>query len=115
MGRTLQGRVLREILGELAVNVRKLAKKAFLGATNEIVDQLTKDRFIDTLVDKDLRIHIREGSPAKLDDAVSRGIQLEAIHEAENNKTRVHPHVRAIRLLETAKPDLPDPMTALLE
>ena len=36
----------------MAISVRKLAKKAFPGATNEIVDQLAKDRFIDTLVDK---------------------------------------------------------------
>ena len=86
-------RVSGEKLGELAANVCKLAKKAFPGATNEILDQLAKDRFIDALVDKDLRIRIREGSPAKLDDAFSRGIQLEAIHKAENNKTRVRPHV----------------------
>ena len=32
-----------------------------------------------------------------------------------NNKTQVRPHVRAIWLLETVKPDLPHPMTALLE
>ena len=97
-------RVSGEKLGELAANVRKLAKKAFPGATNEIVDQLAKDRFIDALVDKDLRIRIREGSPAKLDDAVSRGIQLEAIHEAENNKTRLLDKVeRSVSLHEVTE------------
>ena len=72
-----------EKLVDLSAGISKLARKAFPGAPAELVDQLARDRFIEALRSRDLRIRIREGTPKTLDEAVSRAIQLEAIYEAE--------------------------------
>ena len=72
-----------EKLVDLSAGISKLARRAFPGAPAELVDQLARDRFIEALRSRDLRIRIREGTPKTLDEAVSRAIQLEAIYEAE--------------------------------
>ncbi|KAK3746111.1 hypothetical protein QZH41_015524, partial [Actinostola sp. cb2023] len=103
-----------EKLIDLSAAIGKLARKAFPGAPAEIVDQLAKDRFIEALRSRDLRIKIREGSPKTLDNAVSRAIQLESIYEAEGGKTIATKPVHVVQQHDNHH-RTDDAMTALLE
>ena len=85
-----------ERLGELAAAVRKLCRLAYPTAGADLVDQLAVDQFIDALDGRDTRLKVRETNPATLDEAVSRALQLEAMAEAENQRTRSSQNVRLV-------------------
>ena len=80
-------RASNEKLVDLSSAIAKLARKAFPGAPSDLVNQLAKDRFVEALCNRELRIKIHKGLPKTLDEAVSRAIQLESIYEAESGKT----------------------------
>ena len=63
------------------------------------------DRFIGALVDRDLRIRIREGNPKSLDEAISRAVQLEPIYEGENGHKKQPVHVQTVHTNEASAED----------
>jgi hypothetical protein len=56
---------------------------AYPTATAEIRETLTKDQFVDALVDSEMRIRIKQARPRNLNDAIQLAVELEAYNRAE--------------------------------
>lgn len=108
-------RQTNERLSELAGAIRKLGRLAYPTAGADIIDQLAKDQFIDALDGRETRLKVRETNPATLDDAVSRALQLEAMDEAESQRSRPSRHVRAVESSTGGDDATSDRLTELLE
>ena len=76
----------KETLTELASQIRTLANRAYPTASADLLDELSRDQFLEALTDKALRIKVKESDPSNLDQALTRALQLEALHEAENRR-----------------------------
>lgn len=59
-----------ETLTELAVDVERLVRLAYLEAAEAMVEVLAEDQFIDALPEEDMRQHIGQNKPASLRDAL---------------------------------------------
>lgn len=84
-----QGRVLslasrkrREALGSVKFFM-EVGQKSVPEAAKELQDSLAKDQFIDALVDREIRLKLRESGGKMLDEVVSHALQIEAMCEAE--------------------------------
>ena len=83
---------------------------------NSWINSVARDRFIEALRSRDLRIRIREGTPKTLDEAVSRAIQLEAIYEAEGGGGKSPEKlVHVVEQHDQPKQHADDVMTTLLQ
>jgi hypothetical protein len=72
-----------ESLPELGQAIRRLANLAYPNATAEIRETLSKDQFVDALVDSEMRIRIKQARPRNLNDAIQLAVELEAYNRAE--------------------------------
>ena len=72
-----------ESLPELGQAIRRLANLAYPTATAEIRETLSKDQFVDALVDSEMRIRIKQARPKNLNDAIQLAVELEAYNRAE--------------------------------
>ena len=77
-----------ETLQTLHQEIQRLASLAFRGLWSEAKDVIARDAFIDSLLDGDLTLKIREREPATLDQAVKIAIRLESYIAAANNDRR---------------------------
>ena len=77
-----------ENLVDFASAVRRLATKAYPGVDAGLVDELAKDQFIDGLQSREMRLKVREAAPRTLDDALARAIQIEAMYQAEAQRSQ---------------------------
>jgi hypothetical protein len=77
-----------ETLQTLHQEIQRLASLAFRGPWSEATDVIARDAFIDSLLDGDLALKIREREPATLDQAVKIAIRLESYIAAANNDRR---------------------------
>jgi hypothetical protein len=68
---------------ELGQVIRRLAKLAYPTATTEIRETLSKDQFVDALVDSEMRIRIKQARPRNLNDAIQLAVELETYNRAE--------------------------------
>jgi hypothetical protein len=73
---------LRQRAGEsfpqLGQSIRRLANLAYPTATAEIWKMLSKDQFVDALVDSEMRIRIKQARPRNLNDIIQLALELEA-------------------------------------
>jgi hypothetical protein len=72
-----------ESLPELGQAIRRLANLAYPTATTQIRETLSKEQFVDTLVESEMRIRIKQAGPRNLNDAIQLVIELEAYNRAE--------------------------------
>jgi hypothetical protein len=59
-----------ETLPELGQDVRRLANLAYPTAPNDVRETLAKEQFIDSLIDGDMRLRIKQARPINLNDAI---------------------------------------------
>ncbi|CAC5414114.1 unnamed protein product [Mytilus coruscus] len=72
-----------ETLPELGQDIRRLTNLAYATAPNEVRDTLAKEQFIDSLIDSDMRLRIKQARPTDLNDAIRHAVELEAFNKAE--------------------------------
>lgn len=89
-----------ETIPQLAQNVKRLTRKAYPKASEETVDILALDHFIDALPDADIRLRIREVGPKTITDAESMAVRLEAHRVADKTRGR-----QPVKSLEVGKPN----------
>ena len=79
-----------ETLPELGQAIRRLANSTYPKASSDIKETLSKDEFVDALVDSEMRIHIKQSRPSNLNEAIKLAAELEAYNRAERKS-----HLRA--------------------
>ena len=99
-----------EKLSDLSSSLRRLARKAYPEAAEELQDSLAKDQFIDALEDREIRLKLRESGPKTLDEAVSRALQIEAMYEAESRRGKG----RSVRLVQEPPPEKENELLELI-
>ena len=72
-----------ETIPELAQDIRKLAKRAYPNAVHSLRDTLTKDHFMDAIIDPDMRWKIFQSRPESLNEAARTALEYEAFQKAE--------------------------------
>ncbi|KAH3789639.1 hypothetical protein DPMN_167824 [Dreissena polymorpha] len=75
-----------ETLAELGQDIRRLANLAYPSAPTEVRDTLAKEQFIDSLVNSDLRLKVKQARPTYLNDAVRHAVELEAFFRTERRQ-----------------------------
>ena len=93
----LKGRLRRrdESLPELAEDVERLTRLAYPEASAEMIEVLSKDHFIDALIDEDSRLRLRQNKPETLRHALEQSLELESIQLANKQRSKV---VREVQL-----------------
>ncbi|XP_076050616.1 uncharacterized protein LOC143031087 [Oratosquilla oratoria] len=67
-----------EALPLLAQDVEALVRGAYPMATEDTVDMLAKDCFVDALHDRQLQIHVKQAAPKNVREALARAAEFEA-------------------------------------
>ncbi|CAG2218827.1 unnamed protein product [Mytilus edulis] len=75
-----------ETLPELGQDIRRLTNLAYATAPNEVRETLAKEQFIDSLIDSDMRLRIKQARPSDLNDAIRHAVELEAFNKAESKR-----------------------------
>ena len=73
---------------ELEQNIRKFTRQAYPAANSDLIDTLALDHFIDSLLDSEIRIRLRECSPKNIQEAETLAVKMEAqrIADWQRNK-----------------------------
>jgi hypothetical protein len=97
----LRGRVKSkdESLQELAHDIRRLVRLAYPKVAMSTHDDLTKDQFIESLGDGDIRWSVFQARPKNITEALKVAMELEAFRESE--KCRLRRSVRGVSLEES--------------
>jgi hypothetical protein len=90
-----------ESLQELAHDIRRLVRLAYPGAAMHTHDDLTKDQFIESLGDGDIRWSVFQTRPKNITEALKVAMELEAFKESEKCRIR-----RSIRGVHAEEPKL---------
>ena len=77
-----------ETIPELAQNIRKLTRQAYPAANSSLVDTLALDYFIDSLLDSEVRIRLRECSPKNILEAETLAVKMEAQRIADRQRSK---------------------------
>lgn len=96
---------------DLSNSLRRLSRKAYPEAANELQDSLAKDQFIDALEDWEIRLKFRESGAKTLDEAVSRALQIKVMYEAESRRGKS----RSVRLVQEPPPEEKDKLLELIK
>ncbi|CAC5380851.1 unnamed protein product [Mytilus coruscus] len=83
-----------ETLPELGQSVRRLSNLACTTAPLELRDTLSKEQFLDALVDSEMRLKIRQSRLKGLNDAIRLAVELEAYNKAESRTLKSIGHLR---------------------
>ena len=67
-----------EPLPMLAQDVESLVRGAYPMASEDTVDMLAKDSFVDALQDRQLQIHVKQAAPNNVQEALARAAEFEA-------------------------------------
>ena len=97
----LRSRVRRrdESLPELAEDVERLARLDYPDATVTVLETLSKDQFIDALMDDELRLRVAQARPTSLRAALGTALELESFSLAARRRSR------PVRALDGPLPD----------
>ncbi|CAC5368127.1 unnamed protein product [Mytilus coruscus] len=75
-----------ETLPELGQDIRRLTNLVYATAPNEVRETLAKEQFIDSLIDSDMRLRIKQARPTDLNDAIRHAVELEAFNKAGSKR-----------------------------
>ena len=84
-----------ESLAELMEDIERLARLAYPDAAPGMLELLSKDQFIDSLTDEDMKLKIRQNRPETLQQALEAALELESYQLASRQRART---VRAAQL-----------------
>ena len=73
-------------MSELGQDIRRLTNLAYPKAPSDVRETLTKEQFIDSLVNSEMRLKIKQVRPVDLSDAVRHAVELEVFYRAENRQ-----------------------------
>ena len=99
-----------ESLQELAGDVERLARLAYPDATDNMLDIIVKDQFLDALRDEDLRLRIRQSRPTSLNEALEQALELESYQLANRHRSRT---IREVQLEQEVAKQHPVNKTAV--
>lgn len=77
----------KETIPELVQDIRKLARRAYPNAASALLETLTKDHFMDAIVDPDMRWKIFQSRPGTLDEAARTALEFEVFQKAEAQRS----------------------------
>jgi hypothetical protein len=84
-----------ESLTELGQTIRRLSNLVYPTAPAHIRETLSKDQFLDALVNSKMRIRIKQACPKNLNDTIHLAVELEVYNKAEKRNytrsTTIHP------------------------
>ncbi|VDI67236.1 Hypothetical predicted protein [Mytilus galloprovincialis] len=83
-----------EIFSQLGQDIRRLTNLAYATAPNEVGETLAKEQFIDSLIDSDIRLRIKQARPTDLNDAIRHAVELEAFNKAESKRIEGQGYLR---------------------
>ena len=84
-----------ESLQELAGDVERLARLAYPDATDDMLDIIVRDQFLNAFRDEDLRLRVRQSRPTSANEALERALELESYQLANRHRSRT---VREVQL-----------------
>ncbi|CAG2249599.1 unnamed protein product [Mytilus edulis] len=84
-----------ESLPELGQAIRRLVNKAYPNAPSEVKETLAREQFLDSLVDSEMRIRIKQSRPENLNQTICLAVELEAFYKAERKYDTGRGHLRA--------------------
>ena len=84
-----------ESLQELAGDVERLARLAYPDATDDMLDIIVRDQFLDAFRNEDLRLRVRQSRPASANEALERALELESYQLGNRHRSRT---VREVQL-----------------
>ena len=88
----------KESYQDLADNISKLVSKAYPSASHSTVLDLTKDKFIDAIMDKEVRMRVKLLKPRSVREAVLAAIETDAITATEHQRGGTKRHVRKVNI-----------------
>lgn len=75
-----------ESMAELGQDIRRLTNLAYPKAPSDVRETLAKEQFVDSLVNTEMRLKIKQARPVDLIDTVRHAVELEAFYRAENRQ-----------------------------
>lgn len=75
-----------ESLAELAEDIERLVHLTYSNTTESMVEVLSKDHFIDSLPDEEVRLRIRQNKPTTLRETLALALELESYQLASKKK-----------------------------
>ena len=76
----IKGRLRKksESVQELATDIKRLVRRAYPQATNDLKDQIARDCFIDSINEHELEWFVYQGKPKTVDEAMQLALEYEA-------------------------------------
>ena len=106
-----------ETLPELGQSIRRLTNLAYPTAPGDVRDTFAKEKFIDALVDSDMRLRVKQARPLNHNDAIRHAVELEAFIKSDRKMLESNSHLRPLQTCkldcETAAVSTPNPNNAL--
>ena len=87
-------------LPELGKSIRRLTNLAYPTAPYDVRETLSKEYFIDALIDSDIRLRIKQSQPATLNDAIRQAVELEAFVKVEEKNKELKGYIRQVEVTE---------------
>jgi len=78
-----------ESIPELAQTIRKVTRQAYPTASNDVIEALALDSFIDALNDSDIRLRLREIAPKNVSEAEQIAVRMEAHRIADRQRNKL--------------------------
>ena len=75
-----------ESMAELGQDIRRLTNLAYHKAPSDVRETLAKEQFVDSLINTEMRLKIKQARPVDLNDAVRHAVELEAFYRAESRQ-----------------------------
>ncbi|KAK7501888.1 hypothetical protein BaRGS_00006974 [Batillaria attramentaria] len=93
----------QESLTALAQDLKKLTRKAFPAATEEVCEQLTLNAFMDALNDSEMEWNVYQGKPETVEQAVTLAMEYESFLAARKTRKSEHQSLRAVGVGDSNK------------
>ena len=87
-------------LPELGQTIRRLTNLAYPTAPYDVRETLSKEYFIDALIDADIRLRIKQSRAATLNDAIRQAVELEAFVKVEEKNKELKGYIRPVDVTE---------------
>lgn len=78
-----------ESIAQLAHSIKKLTRQSYPNASQDVIEALALDHFIDALSEAEIRLRLREVGPKSLSEAEAIAVRMEAHRIADRQRTRL--------------------------
>ncbi|XP_045186669.2 uncharacterized protein LOC123544673 [Mercenaria mercenaria] len=78
-----------ETIPEMAQSIRKMTRLAYPTGSQDVIEALSLDNFIDALNDSDIRLRLREIAPKTISEAEKIAVRMEAHRLADRNRNKL--------------------------